>query len=350
MIIKIGKKLIGKRNPVFIIAEVGVNHNGKLDLALKLVDVAAKMGADAVKFQTFRAEQVVTDQGKMADYQKKNLGKEKSQLDMLRELELKENLYPKIIQRCKKRGIMFLSTPHGGRDSVDFLESLEVGAFKVGSGDLTNFLLLDRLAKTRKPLILSSGMAMMKEIKEAIKFIKTRGNSHIAMLHCTTDYPCKPEDVNMAAMVTMVKQLSIPVGYSDHTIGIEAAIMSATLGATIYECHFTIDKKLPGPDHVASANPAELKDRIDAIRMVEKMMGLSQKEPTESEKKLINIVRRSLVAANDLPVGHKLTIKDLEAKRPGDGISPKEYEKFLGEILKKPLLKDQRIQITDISH
>lgn len=350
MIIKIGKKQIGLDRPCFIIAEAGVNHNGRLDLALQLVDVAAKMGADAVKFQTFRAEQVVTDQGKMADYQKKNLGKEKSQLDMLRELELKENLYPKIIERCKKRGIMFLSTPHGGRNSVDFLESLGVAAFKVGSGDLTNFLLLDRLAKTRKPLILSSGMATMKEIKEAIKFIKNRGNSHIAMLHCTTDYPCKPEDVNMAAMVTMIKQLDIPVGYSDHTIGKEAAIMAATLGTTVYECHFTLDKKLPGPDHVASADPIELKDRIGAIRMVEKMMGRDQKEPTESERKLINIVRRSLIAATDLPMGHKLTIKDLEAKRPGNGISPSEYEKLLGKFLKKPLQKDQQIQKSDIKY
>lgn len=348
--LKIGGKKIGQNNPVFIIAEAGVNHNGRLDLALQLVDVAAKTGADAVKFQTFKAEQVVTDQGKMADYQKKNLGKEKSQLDMLRELELKESLYPKIIERCKKRGIMFLSTPHGGRDSVDFLESLGVEAFKVGSGDLTNFLLLDRLAKTRKPLVLSSGMATMKEIKEAINFIKNRGNSHIAMLHCTTDYPCKPEDVNMAAMAMMIEQLDIPVGYSDHTIGQEAATMAVTLGATVYECHFTLDKTLPGPDHVASADPIELKDRIDAIRMVEKMTGRSKKEPTEGERKLISIVRRSLVAATDLPVGHRLTINDLEAKRPGNGISPSEFEKFLGKVLKNSLQKNQQVQKSDIKH
>jgi len=350
MIIEIGKKQIGEKNPVFIIAEAGVNHNGKLNLALKLVDVAAKAGADAVKFQTFRAEQVVTEKGEMADYQKTNLGKVESQQEMLRKLELKEQFYEPIIDRCKEKNIMFLSTPHGGTESVNFLESLRIEAFKVGSGDLTNYLLLNRLAKTGKPVILSSGMATLKEVADAIKFIKSKGCKQLSMLHCTTDYPCPPEKVNMASMVTMMKKLDIPVGYSDHTQGAMAAIMAATLGATIYECHFTLDKKLPGPDHVASADPKELKERIDAIRNVGIMMGGAKKVPNKSELKLISIVRRSIVAAYDLPASHKLTIEDLEAKRPGDGIPPLEYEKFLGKILKKDLNKDQQIQKSDIRH
>lgn len=350
MIIKIREKQIGKGNPIFIIAEAGVNHNGKLNLALKLVDVAADAGADAVKFQTFKAEQVVTDHGKMADYQKKNLGKVESQKQMLQKLELQEEFYLPIIKRCRQKKIMFLSTPHGGVESVDFLESLGVEAFKVGSGDLTNYLLLNRLAKTKRPLILSSGMATLPEVIDAINFLKRKGCKKIIMLHCTTDYPCPPDEVNMAAMVTMMKNLDIPVGYSDHTLGCEAAIMATTLGATVYECHFTVDKKLRGPDHVASADPAELKNRVDAIRIAEKMMGRSQKEPTESENKLINTVRRSLVSASDLAEGHKLTLKDLEAKRPGDGISPSKYEEFLGKVLKNPLKKNQQIQKTDIKH
>lgn len=348
--IEINRRKIGEKYPVFIIAEAGVNHNGRLDLALKLVDVAAESGADAVKFQTFRAEQVVTKKGEMADYQKTNLGKVESQQEMLKKLELKEQFYEPIIERCKKRKIIFLSTPHGGVESVDFLEILGVEAFKVGSGDLTNYLLLNRLAKTRKPVILSSGMATLKEATEAIDFIKSKGCKKVAMLHCTTDYPCPPEKVNMSAMVTMIKNLDIPVGYSDHTQGISAAIMATTLGATIYECHFTVNKKLPGPDHIASASPEELKMRIDAIRDAEIMMGRSKKVPNKSELKLISIVRRSLVAATDLPAGHRLTVKDLEAKRPGNGISPSEYEKYLGKTLKKSIRKDQQFKKSDIGY
>jgi len=347
---EIGEKKIGGNNPVFIIAEAGVNHNGKLDLALQLVDVAAASGADVIKFQTFKAEQVATEKGEMADYQKANLGKVESQQDMLRKLELKEQFYEPIIKRCKEKNIMFLSTPHGGVESVDFLENLGVEAFKVGSGDLTNYLLLNRLAKTKKPVILSSGMATLKEVIDAVEFIKSKGCKKLAMLHCTTDYPCSSEKVNMASMVTMMKRLDVPVGYSDHTQGVVAAIMATTLGATIYECHFTVDKKLPGPDHVASVSPEELKMRIDAIRDVGVMMGSAKKVPNKSELKLISIVRRSIVAASDLSSGHLLTLKDLEAKRPGDGISPKEYEKLLGKTLKNDLSKDQQIQKTDIRH
>lgn len=348
--IKIGTKKIGEKYPIFIIAEAGVNHNGKLDLALELVDIASDAGADAVKFQTFKAEQVVTEKGKMADYQKANLGKVEFQKEMLKKLELREDFYEPIIKQCRKRKIMFLSTPHGGVESVDFLENLKVEAFKVGSGDLTNYLLLNRLAKTHKPVILSSGMATLNEVKDSIDFLKSKDCKKVVVLHCTTDYPCHSEKVNMSAMITMMKNLNISVGYSDHTQGITAAIMASTLGATIYECHFTLDKKLPGPDHIASASPEELKMRIDAIREVEIMMGDAKKVPNKSELELIKIVRRSLVASQDLSVGHKLSLEDLDAKRPGDGISPSKYEKFLGKILNKKLKKDQQIKETDIKH
>lgn len=241
----IGKYEIKEGGRVFVIAEAGVNHNQSLDLALRLVDIAAEADVDAVKFQTFKAEQVVTTEGKMADYQKRNLGVEESQIAMLRKVELSEDFYLPIIQRCKEKGIMFLSTPHGGKESVDLLESFGVNAFKVGSGDLTNYILLNRLAQTGKPIILSSGMANLVEVKGAIAYIKSKGNHNIAILHATTNYPCPPEEVNLLAMKTMMDTLDIPVGYSDHTEGTLAASVAAVLGMAIYECHFTANRKLP---------------------------------------------------------------------------------------------------------
>lgn len=346
---KIGNFEIKEGGKVFIIAEAGVNHNQKLDLALKLVDIAKDAGADAVKFQTFRAEDVVTEEGKMAAYQKKNTGLEKSQREMLRSLELPEDFYQPLIGRCNKRGILFMSTPHGGIKSVDFLESLDVKAYKIGSGDLTNYILLDRVARTEKPIILSSGMASLDEVKDAVSFIGSRGNDQVVVLHCTTNYPCLPEEVNLLAMKTMMKELDVPVGYSDHTVGSQVAIMAATLGMAIYECHFTTDKNLPGPDHIASANPSELTEKIAAIRTAQVILGNSEKTPNKSEvESMLTLVRRSIVATKDLASGHVITEDDLEAKRPGDGVSPTQYEKFLGKISRVNLKKDQRITFEDI--
>ena len=244
------------------------------------MDIAAAAGADAVKFQTFKAEEVVTDSGEMASYQKKNIGKQTSQKEMLKSLELPEEFYPPLLKRCEEKNILFMSTPHGGIKSVDFLESLEVKVYKIGSGDLTNYILLNRVAKTKKPIILSTGMATLKEAKGAVDFLKSKGAFQIAILHCTTNYPCPPKDVNLLAMKTMMEELDIPVGYSDHTQGIQVAIMAATLGMTIYECHFTVDKKLPGPDHIASCESDELKEKIEAIRNVPEVLGKSKKIPT----------------------------------------------------------------------
>lgn len=348
-VFKIDNFEIKEGGKVFIIVEAGVNHNQNLDLALKLVDVAKDAGADAVKFQTFKAEDVVTEEGEMASYQEKNIGKKLSQREMLKTLELPEEFYPQIIQRCQEKNILFMSTPHGGKKSVDFLESLGIEAYKIGSGDLTNYILLSKVAKTGKPVILSSGMATLDEAKEAIQFVRSKGNDQIAMLHCTTNYPCPPQEVNLLAMKTMMEQLDLPVGFSDHTQGNQAAIMAATLGMAVYECHFTLDKTLPGPDHIASAEPDELKSKIAAIRAVSIILGNTEKTPNQSEmESMVKLVRRSIVAVKDLPKGHIISEDDLEAKRPADGTSPTEYEKLLGRKLRRALKVDQKITFEDV--
>lgn len=347
--ITIGSKKIGYEYPCFIIAEAGVNHNGELEKARALVDVAADSGADVVKFQTYRPEDVVIEKGEMAEYQKRNLGEVTSQLEMIRGFWLDERFYPEIIKRCKERNIIFMSTPHGGKKSVDFLETLNVPAYKVGSGDLTNYILLNRIAKTGKPIILSSGMATLDEVKAAVAYIRSKGNNRIAVLHCTTNYPCPPEEVNLSAMVTMMNELDIPVGFSDHTDNEIAGIVAAALGMAIYECHFTLDKNLPGPDHIASAEPDELKRRIRLIRNVGVILGNSEKKPNESEtKSMKRLARRSLVITRNLSSGHMLKEADLEAKRPGDSISPTEYEKFLGRRLRRAVKADHQITFDDI--
>ena len=347
--ITINDKIIGYGQPCFVIAEAGVNHNGELEKALALVDVAADCGADVVKFQTYRSEDVVIKKGKMAQYQQKNVGKVTSQLEMIRGFWLDEKFYPQILKRCKDKGIIFMSTPHGGIKSVDFLETLNVPAYKIGSGDLTNYILLNRVAKTGKPIILSSGMSTLDEVKAAVAYIYSKGSKQIAVLHCTTNYPCPAEEVNLRAMVTMMNELDVSVGFSDHTDNATAAISAAALGMTIYECHFTLDKNLPGPDHIASAQPDELKERIRLIKDVEIILGKSEKKPNESElKNMRDLVRRSLVITRDLPEGHILKKADLEAKRPGDGVSPTEYEKFLNKRLKKEVEKDYQITWNDV--
>lgn len=346
---KIGDRTIGYGERCFVIAEAGVNHNGELEKALQLVDIAADCGADAVKFQTFRAEQVVVESGEMVEYQKKNIGEVKSQREMLSELELKEEYYPRIIERCKEKGILFMSTPHGGKASVDFLESQEVLVYKVGSGDLTNYILLEHIAKTGKPVILSSGMAYMEEVKDAIAFMKKKGAKDLAMLHCTTNYPCPLNEVNLSAMVMMMKEIDdAAIGYSDHTEGVQTALMAVTLGAAVYERHFTIDKSLPGPDHVASDSPQEFKEKVAAIRNVPVLMGSAEKKPNKSESdSMRSAVRRSIVAAHDMDAGHAITYNDIEAKRPATGTSPTLYESFIGKKLKRAVKADEMLKPED---
>ena len=345
--IKISDKFIGKNQPVFIIAEAGVNHNGRLDLALKLVDAAAAAGADAVKFQTFRAEQVVIASGEMAEYQKKNLGKTESQLKMLKKLELPENFYPALIKRCREKKIIFLSTPHGGFDSVDLLQRLKVPAFKFGSGDLTNLPLIDYAAKLGKPMVLGTGMATLNEVREAIKTIKKAGNNKIIILHCTTNYPCPLNQVNLCAMLNMRKKLSALVGYSDHTLGIEVPIMVATLGACLIEKHFTLNKNMAGPDHKASIEPVELACLVSAVRQVEIIMGSGEKKPTANEIKISLLGRKSLVSLREINKGEKFNKDNLGIKRPGSGLAPRHYFKVLGKSAKRSVKKDSLITLKD---
>jgi len=341
--IRIGNKLVGGNQPVFIIAEAGVNHNGSLELALKLIDAAAFAGADAVKFQTFRAEQVVTAGGEMAAYQKRNLGKTESQLAMLRKLELKEKYYPALIQRAKERGIIFLSTPHGGRESVDFLQKIKVPAFKFGSGDLTNLPLLEYAAKFKKPMLISTGMSNLEEAKEAVAAIKKAGNNQILVFQCTTDYPLAPENVNLRAMQTMIKELGVLVGYSDHTVGSQAAVMATALGACMLEKHLTLDRNLPGPDQAASMEPLEFKAMIQQIEKSLVILGSSKKRLLNCEKQYMQVARKSLVSARAIRKGEKFTFKNLTVKRPGTGILPKRYKEILGKRAKLNIKKDSVI-------
>jgi N-acetylneuraminate synthase/N,N'-diacetyllegionaminate synthase len=339
--LKIGNKLISERSHCFVIAEAGVNHNSSLKLAKKLVDVAKEAGADAVKFQTFKAEDLVTEKGEMADYQKKNTGKRESQLKMLKKLELSQKDFIELKKYCDKKGIILLSTPYT-EDAIDFLEPL-VPAYKVASGDLTNLPFLEKIARKRKPIILSTGMATLNEVREAVNTIKKAGNNKIILLHCTTNYPCPLQEVNLRAMLTLKKQFNLPVGYSDHTLGILLPIMAATMGAKIIEKHFTLNKKLPGPDHKASLEPDELKEMVRTIKDVEKAMGSDIKKLTKSEEKIKKIVRKSIVAKVDIPKGTKITNNMLVIKRPGIGIKPKYLEKIIGRIVKKDIKQDELI-------
>lgn len=327
----IGNKEVGVGKQVFIIAEAGVNHNGQLDLALKLIEAAAKAGADAVKFQTFKAEQVVTAAGEMAEYQKRNLGVLESQLEMVRKLELSYEYYPQLIAKAKELGIIFFSTPHGHIASADFLNGLGVPAFKFGSGDLTNIPLLEYVARLGKPMIIGTGMATMAEVHEAVETIRNAGNEQFVMLHCTTDYPCKHEDINLKAMTSIAKECNCLVGYSDHTIDNEAAVMATALGACVLERHFTLDRNLPGPDQKASFEPQELAEYIRRIREASIILGSGEKIPAESEKQYIPMVRRSIVSAQAIKSGEQLTEENLTLKRPGTGIAPRQWKEVIGK-------------------
>ncbi|MBL7156484.1 MAG: N-acetylneuraminate synthase [Candidatus Pacebacteria bacterium] len=348
MKIKIGKKLISEKSPCFIIAEAGVNHNGSLELAKKLVDAAKEARADAVKFQTFTAENVVTETARMAEYQKKNIGKKKTQLEMIREFELKFEDFAKLKKYCDNKKIIFLSTPHS-KDAIDFLNPL-VSAFKIGSGDLTNLPFLQKVAKKKKPIILATGMSDLAEVKDAVKTIKKAGNNKIILLHCTTNYPCPIEEVNLKAMLTLKEQFGpLLVGYSDHTDGINVALTAVALGAWIIEKHFTLDKNLPGPDHKASLNPKELKEMVRAIRDIEKALGHGAKKPFKSEKRIRKLVRKSIIAKTDILKGTKILKNTLIIKRPGTGIAPKHLDKIIGKKAKKNIKKDALIKFKDLS-
>ena len=329
----------------FIIAEAGVNHNGSLELAKKLVDAAVDAGADAVKFQTFKAEKIITASAFKTDYQQETTGTDESQLEMVRKLELDESAHKRLFRYCSDKGILFLSSPFD-LESIGLLNRLEIQIFKIPSGEITNLPYLRKLGALSKRLILSTGMADLGEIEDAIAVLMQAGTAlgAITVLHCNTEYPTPFEDVNLKAMVTIKTAFpGVQVGYSDHTLGIEIPIAAVAMGASVIEKHFTLDRNLPGPDHRASLEPHELKAMVSAIRNIEKAMGNGIKKPSPSELKNKPIARKSIVAAKRIMNGQVLTENNLTIKRPGTGISPMRWDNVLGRKAIKDFQKDEII-------
>jgi N,N'-diacetyllegionaminate synthase len=338
------------RTHVLIIAEAGVNHNGSLELAKKLIDIAADAGADYVKFQTFKADKLVSRTAKKAEYQEKNINDgDDSQYNMLKKLELSESMHTELIEYCAFRNIKFLSSGFD-EESIDYLDSLGIDLFKIPSGEITNKPYLQHIAHKGKSIILSTGMANLIEIGDALDVLIQEGitKEKIAILHCNTEYPTPMEDVNLHAMNTIQKAFGVAVGYSDHTRGIEVPIAAIALGASVIEKHFTLDCNLPGPDHKASLEPDELKTMIKAIRNIEKAVsGNGIKEPSESERKNIVIARKSIVASRYIQKGELLTKENLTVKRPGNGISPMLWDEIIGKLAVKNFETDDLIQVTE---
>ncbi|HEY4934468.1 MAG TPA: N-acetylneuraminate synthase [Terriglobales bacterium] len=332
----IGTRPVGPGLPCLVIAEAGVNHNGSLDMALRLVDAAVEAGADIVKFQTFKSEEVVTPLAPKADYQVQNTGASESQLDMIKKLELPDDAFRTIQARCRERGITFLSTPFDPR-SADLLEEMGVAAFKVASGEITNHPFLSHVARKGRPLIVSTGMSNLDEVAAALDVIYAAGNTNLVLLHCVSNYPAAPASVNLRAVKTLEERFNVPVGYSDHTEGIAIAIGAAALGACVVEKHFTLDRTLPGPDHRASLEPRELVAMVKGIRDVQSAVGDGVKRPVAEELSTAAVARRSLVAAHDLLAGTVLTDNMVAIRRPGTGLPPSDLNRLVGRQLKQDL-------------
>ncbi|MGX4803493.1 N-acetylneuraminate synthase [Bradyrhizobium guangdongense] len=353
---------------VWIIAEAGVNHNGAIDRALQLVDVAADAGADAVKFQTFRADKLATARAAKADYQRTNTGESNSQLEMLRDLELSADDHRRIVERCRQKEIAFMSTAFDV-ESLLMLEGFNVPAIKIPSGDLTSADLLLSAARLRRKLIMSTGMATLGEIEEALgvvafgltmhrpptrradfqlAYLSAAGRdalrSNVTLLHCVTEYPAEPDIVNLRAMDTMASAFGLPVGYSDHTMGIEVSLAAVARGAKVIEKHFTLDRTLPGPDHAASLEPAELKRMVSGIRNIERALGSAIKGPVAAELRNRSVARRSLVAARRIAQGEVFAAEMISAKRPGDGLSPMEAWNLIGRRATRDYDPDEQIE------
>ena len=333
---------INENAPVFIIAEAGVNHNGSIASAKQLIDVAAEAGADAVKFQTFIAEEVVSTDAPKAEYQKQTTDASESQFDMIKKLELSKEDHQELMDYAKHKNILFLSTPFDEK-SVDLLVELGVPLIKISSGEITNHPFLKYIAKKGLPIILSTGMSTLDEVAEAVSVIKNAGCKDLTLLHCTSNYPARMEDCNLLAMKTMADAFDVPVGYSDHTPGIYVPLAAAAMGACVIEKHFTLDKSLPGPDHMASLEPDELEEMVRGIRLVEKARGSSIKAPVESEFEVRDIARRSIVAKVDIPAGTVITENMLAFKRPGTGVAPKDVSTILGKKTRLFIKKDELI-------
>ena len=328
-----------------IIAEAGVNHNGSLELAFELIDAASEAGADIVKFQTFKAENLVTKSAAKADYQLGTTDVQETQFEMIKKLELSYDMHLKLISKCKEKGIRFSSTGFDA-SSVDLLIELGVDFLKIPSGEITNLPYLRHVGSKGLPIILSTGMCTMQEVRNALEVLEEDGSkkSDITVLHCNTEYPTPMEDVNLLAMLSIEKELGVKVGYSDHTLGIEVPIAAAAMGATVIEKHFTLDRGMEGPDHAASLEPGELKKMVDSIRNIEKALGDREKKPSVSEKKNIAIARKSIVANKPIMIGEVFDEHNLTVKRPGTGISPMYWDNILGTKSKKMYNPDELIK------
>jgi len=332
---------------VLVIAEAGVNHNGSMEIAKRLIDVAAIAGADYVKFQTFKTENLVTKTAKQADYQRKNIGNtDDSQYGMLKKLELTESQHYELMEHCKLKNIKFLSTAFD-LESVEFLSSLGLGIWKIPSGEITNYPYIKRIASKKQPVILSSGMSTMEDIRDAVNVLTNHGveKQNITVMHCNTQYPTPIHDVNLLAMQTIAKEIGVKVGYSDHTLGLEIPIAAVALGATVIEKHFTLDTEMEGPDHGASVDPSGLKTMVEAIRNVEKALGCSEKKISPSESANINIARKSIVAVKPIKRTETFTENNLTVKRPGNGISPMKWDDVIGKTAIRDFEEDELIEI-----
>lgn len=328
----------------FIIAEAGVNHNGSIDVAIKMIDAAKEAGADCIKFQTFKAKDLVSGLASKAEYQKKQTKKGESQLSMLQKLELSHEDFSLLDQHCKKQDIIFLSTPFDLR-SIEFLQTLNMKHWKIPSGEITNLPYLIKIAQTHMPVILSTGMSTLVEIDDALKVLREFGSGEVTLLHCTTEYPAPFSEVNLHAMETLRKTFNLDVGYSDHTTGIEIPIAAVALGATVIEKHFTLDREMEGPDHKASLEPDELKSMVSAIRNIEISLGSGEKEPSPSEIKNIPIARKSITASRDIKKGEPFSVDNITTKRPGNGISPMQWFEVLGKVSKRSFQEDEMIEL-----
>ncbi len=329
---------------VFIIAEAGVNHNGSLEIAKKLIDVASTAGVDAVKFQTFKAENIATKKSKKANYQKNVTNQKESQFSMLKKLELSKEMHLELINYIKNKDLKFLSSPFD-LDSIELLNNLGLETFKIPSGEITNLPYLRQIGKLNKNVILSTGMANIYEVKNALDILVNSGTkkNNITLLHANSEYPTPMEDVNLRAMITIGKKFNVKFGYSDHTLGIEVDIAAVALGASCIEKHFTLDKKMDGPDHKASLEPHELKAMVNAIRNIEVALGTDIKKPSKSEIPNISIARKSIVAKTKIKKGETFTEENLSIKRPGNGISPMKWDDVIGGIAKYDYKEDDLI-------
>ena len=336
--------LVLKKGKTFIIAEAGVNHNGSVELAKRMIDVAADAGADAVKFQTFKAENIVTKNAPKAQYQKSTTGDSESQFDMLKKLEFDDHAYEQLIAYCKQKAVVFMSTPFD-LESADYLNRYGMKIFKIASGEITNFPLLRKIGSLGCDIIMSTGMAILGEIEAALEILVDSGTplEKITVLHCNSEYPTSMEDVNLTAMLTIGNVFKVKVGYSDHTPGIEIPIAAVALGASVIEKHFTLDKSMKGPDHKASLEPVEIRAMVKAIRNIEKAMGNGCKRPSPSEEKNLLIARKSIVAACFIPAGTKLKQSHICCKRPGNGLPPAMIDFVIGQRAKVDLMTDDTI-------